>query len=68
MELGEVPMLGGRPVEGDVAMPYHRIWRPCRKGPNSGYNSHVYMSDHEYAQMPMNYTRPFLSLQVSVQK
>lgn len=66
MELGEVPMLGGRPVEGDVAMPYHRIWRPCRKGPNSGYNSHVYMSDHEYAQMPMNYTRPFLSLQKEV--
>lgn len=54
------------PITGNIIMPYHRIYRPCRKSPNSGYNSWVYLTDHEYADSPFNYTHPFVSLQKDI--
>ena len=54
-------------VGGVLALPYHRVYRPCRKAPNSGYNSWIYLTDHEYAKLPINYTHPFLSLQKDIE-
>lgn len=51
---------------GEIVMPYHRIYRPCRKSTNSAYNSWIYLIDHEYAVSPYNYTHPFLSLQKDI--
>jgi len=39
----------GAGVGGELVLPYHRVYRPCRKATNSGYNSWIYLTDHEYA-------------------
>lgn len=62
----QMPLLMPQPVSGEIVMPYHRIYRPCRKSSNSGYNSWRYLEDHEYAVSPFNYTHPFLSLQKEI--
>lgn len=66
MKFNEIPSLMAQPVTGVTVMPYHRIYRPCRKSHNSGYNSWRYIVDHEYADSPANYTQPFLSLQKEI--
>lgn len=66
MEIDKLPLLVGSVVGGELVLPYHRVYRPCRKAPNSGYNSWIYLTDHEYAKLPINYTHPFLSLQKDI--
>lgn len=43
--------------------PFHRNYRPLVKRSNSGYNSWVYLTDHDYAINPHHYTRAFLMIQ-----
>ena len=51
MEIDQLPLLVGSVVGGELVLPYHRVYRPCRKATNSGYNSWIYLTDHEYAKL-----------------
>ncbi len=48
--------------------PFHRNYRPVKKGPNSGYSSWAYIVDKEYAEHPEHYTRAFSILQTDILK
>ncbi|MCR5079805.1 MAG: hypothetical protein K6B17_00480 [Treponema sp.] len=43
--------------------PFHRNYRPLIEGPNSGYSSWKYITDHEYSNNPTQYTRAFFMIQ-----
>ncbi len=47
--------------------PFHRAYRKCVDGPNSGYNSWAYVIDREYSQAPEHYVRAFLLIQKDLQ-
>lgn len=48
--------------------PFHRNYRPLIEGPNSGYSSWKYITDHEYSQNPTQYTRGFYMIQKDLQE
>lgn len=48
--------------------PFHRNYRPVKKGQNSGYSDWAYIVDHNYSQNPEYYTRAFSIIQQDIIK
>lgn len=48
--------------------PFHRNYRPIKKGINSGYSDRAYIIDKEYAKNPEHYTRAFTIIQEDLLK
>lgn len=46
-----------------ITKPYHRNCRAIKDGPNSGYSSRAYISDPEYAEDAVHYTRALILIQ-----
>ncbi len=46
--------------------PFHRNYRPVKKGHNSGYSDWAYIVDHHYSDHPEHYTRAFAILQKDI--
>ena len=46
--------------------PFHRNFRPVKKGHNSGYSDWAYIVDRHYSDHPEHYTRAFAILQKDI--
>ena len=66
--MNEIPMVGEPHIEGERVVPYHRCYRPMKKGMNADWTARIYIQDPGYATTPDIYVRAFLNIQQDILK